>query len=159
MPAVRDNSSLRLTVVVPVYNERLTLPEILERVQAVTIPKEIIIVDDCSTDGTRDFLRSLEGELAEARRLGTADEKNEIRVFYQEPNQGKGAALRRGFAEATGDIVLVQSRKGEAHQAIAQPTLVVQSDAVAAEAYDSLVVCLMTASATRGGVCRIEILA
>src|SRR5262249_16002769 len=71
MPAVRDKSPLRLSVVVPVYNERLTLPEILERVQTVTIPKEIIVVDDCSTDGTRDFLRALEAELAEARRLGT----------------------------------------------------------------------------------------
>ncbi len=100
--------SPRLSVVVPVYNERLTLPEILERIQAVAMPKEIVIVDDCSTDGTRDYLRRLEAELAEARHHGTADEKNEIRVFYQEPNQGKGAALRRGFAEATGDIVLVQ---------------------------------------------------
>ena len=105
---VGQNPSPRLSVVIPVYNERLTLPEILERVQAVPIPKEIVIVDDCSKDGTRDYLRRLEAELAEARRLGTADEKNEIRVFYQEPNQGKGAALRRGFAEATGDIVLVQ---------------------------------------------------
>ena len=103
-----QNPSPRLSVVIPVYNERLTLPEILERVQAAPIPKEIVIVDDCSRDGTRDYLRQLEAELAEARRLGTADEKNEIRIFYQEPNQGKGAALRRGFAEATGDIVLVQ---------------------------------------------------
>jgi len=108
MPPVEQTSSTRLSVVIPVYNERLTLPEILHRVQAITIPKEIVIVDDCSTDGTRDYLRALEGELAEARRLGAADEKNEIRVFYQEPNQGKGAALRRGFTEATGDIVLVQ---------------------------------------------------
>ena len=105
---VGQNPSPRLSVVIPVYNERLTLPEILERVQAAPIPKEIVIVDDCSTDGTRDYLRRLEAELAEARRLGTADEKNEIRIFYQEPNQGKGAALRRGFAEANGDIVLVQ---------------------------------------------------
>jgi glycosyltransferase involved in cell wall biosynthesis len=108
MPQVAQAPSPRLSVVIPVYNERLTLPEILERVQAVAVPKEIVIVDDCSTDGTRDYLRQLEAELAEARRHGTADEKNEIRVFYQEPNQGKGAALRRGFAEATGDIVLVQ---------------------------------------------------
>jgi glycosyltransferase involved in cell wall biosynthesis len=98
----------RLSVVIPVYNERVTLPEILERVQAVALPKEIIVVDDCSTDGTRDYLRRLDAELAETRQLGTADEKSVIRVLYQETNQGKGAALRRGFAEATGDIVLVQ---------------------------------------------------
>jgi glycosyltransferase involved in cell wall biosynthesis len=104
---VRDAPS-RLSVVMPVYNERVTLPEILQRVQAITISKEIVVVDDCSTDGTREYLRRLESELAEARRLGTADEKNEIRIFYQQPNQGKGAALRRGFTEATGDIILVQ---------------------------------------------------
>jgi glycosyltransferase involved in cell wall biosynthesis len=99
---------MRLSVVVPVYNERFTLPEILSRIQAVAIPKEIVIVDDGSTDGTREFLRRLEAELDEARRGGTFDEKNEIRIFYQERNQGKGAALRRGFAEAAGDVVLVQ---------------------------------------------------
>src|SRR5262245_41403836 len=104
---MRD-TPMRLSVVIPVYNERLTLPEILRRIQAVTIPKEIVIVDDGSTDGTRELLQALEAEVAEARRLGAADEKNELRVYYQEPNQGKGAALRRGFAEATGGIVLVQ---------------------------------------------------
>jgi glycosyltransferase involved in cell wall biosynthesis/phospholipid N-methyltransferase len=108
MLGVERYPSARLSVVVPVYNERLTLPEILDRIQAVTIPKEIVIVDDCSTDGTREYLRRLEAELASARRLRTVDEKNQIRIFYQESNKGKGAALRRGFAEATGDIVLVQ---------------------------------------------------
>jgi glycosyltransferase involved in cell wall biosynthesis len=98
----------RLSVIVPVYNERLTLPEILDRVQAVAIPKEILVVDDGSTDGTREILRRLEADLEAARHAGTADEKNEIRVFYQERNQGKGAAVRRGFAEARGDIVLIQ---------------------------------------------------
>jgi len=99
---------MRLSVVIPVYNERLTLPEILERVQAVAIPKEILIVDDGSTDGTREVLQRLEADLAAARQGGTADEKNEIRIFYQERNQGKGAAVRRGFAEARGDVVLIQ---------------------------------------------------
>lgn len=56
-----------------------------------------------------------------------------------------------------GDIVLVRSRKGEAYQAVGRPALVVQADAIDAEAYDSLVVCLITASSTRGGVCRIEV--
>jgi glycosyltransferase involved in cell wall biosynthesis len=98
----------KLSVVVPVYNEEATLPRLLESVRAVPIPKEIVIVDDGSTDGTREFLRRLESDLAEARRAGTADPKDEIRVVYQERNQGKGAALRRGFAEATGDIVLIQ---------------------------------------------------
>jgi glycosyltransferase involved in cell wall biosynthesis len=98
----------RLSVVVPIYNERVTLPEILQRIQAVAIPKEILLVDDGSTDGTREYLHRLEADLAEARRAGTHDEKNEIRILYQERNQGKGAALRRGFAEATGDVVIVQ---------------------------------------------------
>jgi glycosyltransferase involved in cell wall biosynthesis len=99
---------MRLSVVVPVYNERATLPEILERVQAVALPKEIVIVDDGSTDGTREWLRRLQADLDAARAAGTADEKNQIRIFFQEKNQGKGAAVRRGFAEATGDILLIQ---------------------------------------------------
>jgi glycosyltransferase involved in cell wall biosynthesis len=98
----------KLSVVMPVYNERLTLSEILERVQAVAIPKEIIVIDDGSTDGTRELLRRLEVELAEARRAGTFDEKNELRILFQDRNQGKGAAVRRGFAEARGDVVLIQ---------------------------------------------------
>jgi glycosyltransferase involved in cell wall biosynthesis len=98
----------KLSVVMPVYNERLTLSEILERVQAVAIPKEILVIDDGSTDGTRELLRRLETELAEARRAGTFDEKNEIRILFQDRNQGKGAAVRRGFAESRGEIVLIQ---------------------------------------------------
>ena len=109
MPAVEGMTfAMHLSVVMPVYNERLTLPEILNRIQAVAIPKEILIVDDASADGTRDFLRRLESELEEARQAGTVDEKNAIRIFYQERNRGKGAAVRRGFAEATGDIILIQ---------------------------------------------------
>ena len=84
----------KLSVVIPVYNEERWIREVVRRVQAVPIPKEIVIIDDCSKDRTRDILKELEG--------------GDIRVFYQSHNQGKGAALRRGFQEATGDIVLVQ---------------------------------------------------
>lgn len=87
----------KLSVVIPVYNEKQWVRELVQRVQAVPIPKEIILVDDCSTDGTREILREL-GELA----------GDEIRVLFQERNQGKGAALREGFAHATGDVVIVQ---------------------------------------------------
>ena len=85
-----------LSVVIPVYNERATLEELVRRVQAVPIEKEIIVVDDGSTDGTREILaRSPMGS-------------PEIRVLLQDANRGKGAALRRGFREARGAIVLVQ---------------------------------------------------
>ncbi|GIW82295.1 MAG: glycosyl transferase [Gemmatales bacterium] len=86
----------KLSVVIPVYNEKPWIREILRRVQEVPIPKEIIFVDDCSTDGTREILQEIE-------------KKNEgIRVLYQPYNQGKGAALREGFKHVTGDIVIVQ---------------------------------------------------
>ncbi len=87
---------MKLSIVIPVYNEKETIREILRRVQAVKLPvrKEIIIVDDCSRDGTRDILNRLAGR--------------NVRVLFHDQNRGKGAALRTGFARATGDIVLVQ---------------------------------------------------
>jgi glycosyltransferase involved in cell wall biosynthesis len=87
---------LVLSVVIPVYNERNTIREILRRVQAVAVPKQIIIVDDCSTDGTRDVLQTL------------AAEQPELILVYHQTNQGKGAALRTGFRHATGQLVIVQ---------------------------------------------------
>lgn len=89
-----------LSVVMPVYNERETLFEIIRRVLAapVELERELVIVDDASQDGTRDLYPKLQQEFPHA----------DIRVFLQPVNQGKGAALRRGFAEARGDIVLVQ---------------------------------------------------
>ncbi len=70
-------------------------------------PKELVIVDDCSKDGSREFLQELPREGLGVLN-GTPQNRNELRVLFQEKNQGKGAALRRGFSEATGDIVLVQ---------------------------------------------------
>jgi glycosyltransferase involved in cell wall biosynthesis len=85
----------KLSVIIPVYNERQWIRELVRRVQAVEMPKEIVIVDDCSTDGTRDILRELEAD-------------PDIRVLYQSHNQGKGAALRTGFEHASGTVILVQ---------------------------------------------------
>jgi glycosyltransferase involved in cell wall biosynthesis len=86
---------MKLSVVMPVFNEIRTIREIVARVLAVPIPKELIIVDDWSTDGTRDVLEEIQGH-------------PEVVVLLQDRNRGKGAALRAGFAAATGDIVLVQ---------------------------------------------------
>jgi len=96
-----------VSVVIPVYNEISTLAEILRRVTAVDFPKELVIVDDCSRDGSRELLQRLATEGLSA--VGaTPENRNELRVLFQEKNQGKGAALRRGFSESTGDIVIVQ---------------------------------------------------
>ncbi len=89
-----------LSVVIPVFNERETVVEIVRRVLAVDIPMErqIVLVDDCSTDGTRDLYPTLEQTFPDA----------DIRVLMHEHNQGKGGALRTGFAAATGDVILIQ---------------------------------------------------
>jgi len=91
---------MRLSVVMPVYNEVATLEEIVRRVMKVDVgmDKEIIMVDDGSTDGTRGLYDKIRADYPE----GT------IKVFLHAKNQGKGAALRTGFAQADGDIVLVQ---------------------------------------------------
>ena len=93
---------MKLSVVVPVYNEVHTIGEILKRIQEVQIDKEILIIDDGSTDGTREFLKRLEMERM------VSESADEIRIFYQERNQGKGAALRVGFPECRGDLVIIQ---------------------------------------------------
>jgi len=86
---------MKLSVVIPVYNEKDTILEILKRVRAVPLEKEIIVVDDCSTDGTRDILRQFSSD-------------STVRTFFHERNQGKGAALRTGFQQAAHDIVIIQ---------------------------------------------------
>jgi glycosyltransferase involved in cell wall biosynthesis len=94
---------VKLSVLVPVYNEEHTLEEVVRRVCAFPMAKEIILVDDGSTDRSREILKRL-GE--ETQRAG--DTFNTIRVFFQPYNQGKGAALKTALGYATGDIVLVQ---------------------------------------------------
>ncbi len=86
---------MKLSVVIPVYNEVNTLLPLIERVQRSPVDKEIIVVDDCSTDGTADLLKR------------TSLAAN-VKTMFHQVNQGKGAALRTGFAEATGDMVIVQ---------------------------------------------------
>jgi glycosyltransferase involved in cell wall biosynthesis len=86
---------MKLSVIIPVYNEINTVKEIIRRVQATGLASEIVIVDDGSTDGTRDLLAPLDG-------------KQEIRVILQEKNVGKGAAVRTGIAAARGEVLLIQ---------------------------------------------------
>jgi glycosyltransferase involved in cell wall biosynthesis len=87
---------MKLSIVVPIYNEKQTLPKILERIEKVELPgleRELVLVDDFSTDGTRDYLKTLEGR---------------HRVVYHPFNRGKGAAVRTGIQASTGDLVLIQ---------------------------------------------------
>ena len=112
----------KLSVVIPVYNEERWIRELVRRVQAVPIPKEIVVVEDCSTDNTRAVLKELEAE------------HDNLRVFYQPQNHGKGAALREGFRHAAGDVVLVQDADLEYDPAeyprLVQPILDGRADVV-----------------------------
>ncbi len=84
-----------LSVVIPLYNEKDTILEILKRVRKTPFEKEIVIVDDCSTDGSREIIAGLEND-------------PDIKIVYHEKNMGKGAALRNGFGHVTGDIIIIQ---------------------------------------------------
>lgn len=89
---------MKISIVIPCFNEVSTIETILERIKGVSLDleKEIVIVDDFSTDGTKEFLKSLD------------DENDYIKIVYHSHNLGKGAALRSGFKVATGDIILIQ---------------------------------------------------
>ncbi len=95
---------MKLSVIIPVFNERGTIREIIRRVQAVDIPTEIIVVDDFSTDGTREILLELKNSAGPA-----------LQLIFQDSNQGKGAALRAGIREASGDVIVVQDADLEYH--------------------------------------------
>src|SRR6476620_8257675 len=95
IPTLLGEAFVKLSVVMPVYNEEKTIREIVGRVQAVNVEKEIIVVDDFSTDNTWEELKKL------------ADE-GVIRLFRHKVNKGKGAACRTGLRQVTGDIVLIQ---------------------------------------------------
>lgn len=86
----------KLSIIIPIYNERELLPKVLERVRAVPIDKELILVDDCSKDGTRQYL--------EEHEEGAPD----TRVLYHARNRGKGRAIRTGLQHVTGDVVIIQ---------------------------------------------------
>ena len=112
---------MKLSVVIPVYNEKKTLNEIIRRVEAVSLDKEIIIVDDASTDGTRDLLKKYE-------------EREGFKVIYQPKNKGKGAALRAGFEIAKGEVIIIQDADLEYNpkdfSALLEPILDKRADVV-----------------------------
>jgi hypothetical protein len=97
-PAVRDFAlprNFKLSVVIPVYNEQNTIQQVLANVAALPIPKEIVIVDDASTDGTRQILSEYEAA-------------RDVHIIFKPQNEGKGAALRTGLRRVTGDVVVIQ---------------------------------------------------
>jgi len=88
--------ALKLSIVIPIYNEEKTLEELVARVQATPYEKELILVDDCSKDGTGEIMKALEQRYPN------------VRCFRHAVNQGKGGALATGFAQVTGDVVIIQ---------------------------------------------------
>jgi glycosyltransferase involved in cell wall biosynthesis len=112
---------MKLSIVIPVYNEKNTILKVLEHVRKVNLPKEIIVVDDFSTDGTREVLGSLPA-------------CDDLTIILQPRNMGKGAALRAGFQAVGGDIVVIQDADleydPEEYPALIQPILANKADVV-----------------------------
>ena len=94
---------MKLSILVPVYNEERTLEEVVRRVSVIPTPKEIILVDDGSKDRSREILTRLQEQNDQAN-----DPINSIRVFFQPKNQGKGAAIKAALSHVTGDVVIIQ---------------------------------------------------
>jgi glycosyltransferase involved in cell wall biosynthesis len=122
----RIPSDFRLSVIMPVYNEIRTLPTVIERVQATRLPIELIIIDDGSTDGSRDFLADLKS------RRGAPNP--ELQIIFHDKNQGKGGAIKTGFLACTGDAVIIQDADLEYdpadYRSLLQPIIEGEADVV-----------------------------
>ena len=147
---MNDSTPHRLSIVIPVYNERETIEELLRRVSSVVLydlSKEIIIVDDGSNDGTGEWLREQVNTFETKRSLAWASQCVDVsaentKVIFHPRNQGKGAALRSGFREARGDILLVQDADLEYdpkdYESLLQPILQNEADVVYGSRFLSL---------------------
>lgn len=115
-----NNGEMLLSVVIPVYNEHKYILDIIQRVKNVGLAHEIIVVDDCSTDGTRDVLAVVADPM--------------VKVFFHDRNQGKGAALRTGFSKVSGEMVIIQDADLEydprEYHRLLKPLLEEQADVV-----------------------------
>jgi len=111
---------MKISILIPVYNEAKTVSELLRRVSLTTIPNEIIVIDDGSTDGTKEILKSLED--------------GKLKIIYRGNNAGKGSAIRQGLKQVTGDIVIIQDADLEYdpqdYQALIEPILSGRADVV-----------------------------
>ena len=111
---------MKISIVIPVFNEEKTIVDVIKEIQNIQIDKEIIIVDDGSTDGTRDILKNLK--------------MDGVKIFYHDKNLGKGAALKTGFLHAEGDIVIIQDADLEydpvEYQKLIQPICEDKADVV-----------------------------
>ncbi len=120
-----------LSIIMPVYNEAGSILQIIRRVLAVALPKELVIIDDCSTDGTRAILQ----QLAEnPKAILDAYPQSSMKIFFHDKNQGKGAAIRTGIQHVTGEVTVIQDADQEYDPAeypkLLQPILAGDADVV-----------------------------